>query len=306
MNPYFWSMNQVPASLQPGDLIAIVAPAKAIEREHVFFAKDFFEKEGFRVAISEHCLGQHHYFSGDEAERLRDFQEALDNPEVKAIVCARGGYGCVQILDSIQWAAQIREPKWIVGFSDVTYFHQRQQRHGIASIHGSMPLNFQQNSNEALSTLVAALTGNFQTIQWNSAKNSRLGEAQGVLVGGNLSILYALLGTDDQIHFQDTILFIEDVGEQIYAIDRMFYAFSKAGVLDQIRGLIVGGMTDLTDTATPFGKTVQEVILSHFEYRKIPIAFDFPAGHIDDNRALVLGAEVHLRVEDEGNSLAWL
>ncbi len=299
-------MNQVPASLQPGDLIAIVAPAKAIERELVFFAKDFFEKEGFRVAISEHCLGQHHYFSGNEEERLRDFQEALNNPEVKAIVCARGGYGCVQILDRIQWAAQLREPKWIVGFSDVTYFHQRQQRHGIASIHGTMPLNFQQNSNEALSTLVETLKGNYQPIQWNSAKNNRLGEAQGTLVGGNLSILYALLGTDDQIYFQDTIFFIEDVGEQIYAIDRMFYALSKAGILDQIRGLIVGGMTDLTDTATPYGKSYEEVILTHFDYRKIPIAFDFPAGHIDDNRALVLGAEVKLSVSGDGNRLVFL
>jgi muramoyltetrapeptide carboxypeptidase len=296
-------MNQFPASLQTGDLIAIVAPAKAIERELVFFAKDFFEKEGFRVAISNHCLGQYHYFSGNEEERLRDFQEALDNPEVKAIVCARGGYGCVQILDSIQWAAQILEPKWIVGFSDVTYFHQRQQRHGIASIHGTMPLNFQQNSKEALSTLVASLKGDYQTTQWNSAKNNRLGEAQGILVGGNLSILYALLGTDDQINFKDTILFIEDVGEQIYAIDRMFYALSKAGVLDQIRGLIVGGMTDLTDTATPFGKTVEGVILSHFEYRKIPIAFGFPAGHIDDNRAIILGKEIHLEITTDQASI---
>lgn len=298
-------MNQVPVSLQKGDLIALVAPAKAIEPEHVFFAKDFFEKEGFRVVISDNCLGEHHYFSGDEEQRLKDFQSALDNPEVKAIVCARGGYGCVQILDRIQWATQLQEPKWIVGFSDVTYFHQRMQRHGIASIHGTMPLNFQQNSPEALSTLIDCLKGNYPEIKWNSAENNRFGEAKGVLVGGNLSILYALLGTDDQLDFEDTILYIEDVGEPIYAIDRMFYAFSKAGVLDKIKGLVVGGMTNLSDSAVPFGKSYEEVILSHFAYRRLPIAFGLPAGHLDDNRALTLGITTTLSVGKEHNRLAF-
>lgn len=297
-------MNQIPASLQQGDLIAIVAPAKAIEREHVDFAKKILEKAGFRVEIGEHCLGQHHYFSGDEAERLRDFQSALDNPNVKAIVCARGGYGCVQLLDRIAWAAQLREPKWIVGFSDVTYFHQRMQRHHIASIHGSMPLNFQQNTTEALSTLVDCLTGKPSETVWENHPQNRLGTAKGTLVGGNLSILYALFGTDDQLEFENSILFIEDVGEPIYSIDRMFYALSKAGVLDKIKGLIVGGMTNLTDTAVPYGKRFEEVILSHFDYRKIPIAFDFPAGHVDDNRSIVLGSEVRFTVEENRALLA--
>lgn len=296
-------MNQIPSSLLPGDLIAIVAPAKAIEREHVLFAKDFFEKAGFRVEISEHCLGQHHYFSGDEAERLRDFQSVLDNPNVKAIICARGGYGCVQLLDRIAWAAQLREPKWIVGFSDVTYFHQRMQRHGIASLHATMPLNFQENSEEALSTLVESLKGKSIEYTWKSDSNNKIGYTEGTLVGGNLSILYALLGTDDQLDFENSILYIEDVGEPIYSIDRMFYALSKSGVLDKIGGLIVGGMTNITDTAVPYGNSYEEVILSHFEYRRIPIAFDFPAGHIDDNRAIILGSEVRLTVEENSSLL---
>ncbi|MDG1331293.1 MAG: LD-carboxypeptidase [Crocinitomicaceae bacterium] len=287
-------MTQIPASLQKGDLIAIVAPAKAIESEHVLFAKSFFEKEGFRVEVSDNCLGSYNYFSGDIAHRLRDFQSELDHPEVKAIICARGGYGCVQLLDRIQWASQLREPKWIVGFSDVTYFHQRMQMHGIASIHGTMPLNFKENSKEALSTLINCLEGKPSEISWERNSYNRIGETSGKLVGGNLSILYALLGTDDQINFDNTILYIEDVGEPIYAIDRMFYAFSKAGVLDKINGLVVGGMTSLSDTAVPYGNAYEEVVLSHFEYRKIPIAFDLPAGHIDDNRALVLGKEARL------------
>lgn len=298
-------MNQIPASLQKGDLIMIVAPAKAIESEHVHFAQSFFENEGFRVEISENCLGEHHYFSGEIGHRLHDFQTAIDHPEVKAIICARGGYGCVQLLDRVQWASQIREPKWIVGFSDVTYFHQRMQRHGIASIHGTMPLNFQQNSEEALSTLLNCLKGNTTKITWNGNVNNQAGSASGKLVGGNLSILYALLGTDDQINFENTILYIEDVGEPIYAIDRMFYAFSKAGVLDKINGLVVGGMTNLSDTAVPYGKSYEEVILSHFEYRKTPIAFDLPAGHIDDNRALVLGKEAQFESGKDGATLSF-
>jgi muramoyltetrapeptide carboxypeptidase len=305
MNQYIYRMIQIPASLQKGDLIAIVAPAKAIESEHVYFAKDFFEKQGFQVVISENCLGEYNYFSGDIPHRLDDFQSALNDPNVKAIVCARGGYGCVQLLDRIQWASQLREPKWIVGFSDVTYFHQRMQMHEIASIHGTMPLNFQENSEEALSTLVDCLEGKAMEISWNSNSYNRLGTTEGKLVGGNLSILYALLGTDDQINFENTILYIEDVGEPIYAIDRMFYAFSKAGILDKINGLVVGGMTNLSDTAVPYGKSYEEVILSHFEYRRKPIAFGLPAGHIDDNRALILGKNARLTVEGSGSQLSY-
>lgn len=305
MNQYIYRMNQIPASLQKGDLIAIVAPAKAIESEHVHFAKSFFEKQGFRVEISKNCLGQYHYFSGDIAERLHDFQSALNNPEVKAIICARGGYGCVQLLDRVQWAAQLREPKWIVGFSDVTYFHQRMQLHGIASIHGTMPLNFQDNSEEALSTLLHCLEGKPLEISWDQRTHNRTGSVEGKLVGGNLSILYALLGTDDQINFENTLLYIEDVGEAIYAVDRMFYAFSKAGILDKISGLIVGGMTNLSDTAVPYGKSYEEVILSHFEYSKTPIAFGLPAGHINDNRALVLGKHAQLEVKQDGCRLSF-
>lgn len=296
-------MNQVPASLEKGDLIAIVAPAKAIEQEPVYFAKEFLEKAGFRVQLSEHCLGNHHYFSGDEAQRLSDFQQALDQDDVKAILCARGGYGCVQLVDRINWAGQLREPKWIIGFSDVTYFHQRMQRHGIASIHGTMPLNFQQNSEEALATLIASIEGNPMNFHWDGNAFNKMGEAKGKLIGGNLSILYALLGTDDQLDYSDSILYIEDVGEPIYAIDRMFYALSKAGVLDRIKGLLVGGMSNLSDSAVPFGTGYEEVILSHFQYRRVPIAFGFPAGHIDDNRALILGTEVKLCVSEDNSSL---
>lgn len=299
-------MNLFPPHLQKGDTIAIVAPAKAIEKHLVEKAISFFEEQGLHVIVGENCLKQHHYFSGTILERLSDFQSALDNPSVKAIICARGGYGCVQLVDRIQWAAQLREPKWIVGFSDITVLHQRSLSMGVPVIHGSMPLNFEENTTLALRTLIKALKGGNYIIKTDNNPSNKLGIATGKLVGGNLSILYSLLGTDDQISYSGTILFIEDLAEQIYHLDRMFHAFEKAGVLDRIKGLIVGGMTDLKDTAVPFGMSYEEVILSHFEYRRIPIGFDFPVGHINDNQALILGKDVMFTVEKSGSTLKYL
>ncbi len=284
--------------LQPGDLIAIVAPAKAIEETHIIFAKSLFETRGYRVQIGEHCLGSYHYFSGTDLERASDLQNALDNPEVKAIICARGGYGCVRILDHLQWAGFIREPKWLVGFSDVTVLHQHIGKLDLPSIHASMPLNFKENTPEAIDSLFDALEGKQLHYKNPAHPQNKHGEVTGKLVGGNLSILYSLLGTDDCIDYSDCILFIEDLAEQLYHIDRMFYAFAKAGILDKIIGLIVGGMTDLKDTAVPFGQDIYALILTHFNYRSIPIVFDFPAGHINDNRALIIGAEVKLTVAE--------
>jgi muramoyltetrapeptide carboxypeptidase len=296
-------MNMPIPPLQKGDLIYITAPAKSIETEPVFFARDYFEKAGFRVRISPHCFGTHHYFSGSDSERTADFQQAIDDPDVKAILCARGGYGCVRILDRLQWAAMLRQPKWIIGFSDVTVFHQRIQRFDLPSIHASMPLNFKENTPKALNSLVLALTNESYSIQAPIHLFNKRGKTTGKLVGGNLSILFSLLGTDDQIDYTNTILFIEDLAEQLYHIDRIFYALSKAGILSKIKGLIVGGMTGLKDTAVPFGKGYEEIILDHFTFQNIPIAFDFPAGHINDNRALVLGSEIEFEVTENGSLL---
>ena len=294
--------HSIPA-LQKGDLIYITAPAKSIDISFVDFAKSYFENQGYKVLISQHCTGEFNYFSGTDDERTADFQYGIDHPEVKAIVCARGGYGCVRIVDRIQWAGILREPKWIIGFSDVTVFHQRMQRFGLPSIHGTMPLNFKENSQDSFATLDKAWTNEVYSISSTFTSSNKQGSSEGQLVGGNLSILYSLLGTDDQITYENSILFIEDLAEQIYHLDRMLFAFAKAGIFDKIKGLIVGGMTDMKDTSVPFGKTVQEVILEHFQYRNIPIIFDFPAGHIDDNRALVFGRNVTLNSNEDGGKV---
>ncbi|MFN5030846.1 MAG: LD-carboxypeptidase [Flavobacteriia bacterium] len=295
----------VPQPLVAGDLIYITAPAKAIEKEHVDFAISFFENAGYKVLVSKNCLGQHHYFSGTDEERLEDLQYGIDHPEVKAIVCARGGYGCVRIVDRIQWASMLREPKWMVGFSDVTVFHQHLQRFNLPSIHGSMVLNFKDNTQEALTTLLSALKGESFSLSATSTQN-KPGQAEGTLIGGNLSIVYSLIGTNNQPDYSDKILFVEDLAEHLYHIDRMFYALNKSGILDKINGLVVGGMTELEDTATPFGMSVEEIILAHFKYRNIPVAFGFPAGHLSDNRALILGKKVRFNVEGTTSELRFL
>lgn len=298
-------MTQQIPSLQPGDLIYITAPAKAIEASLVDAAKSLFANRGYRVLISEHCTGTFNYFSGTDEERLKDFQFGIDHPEVKAIICARGGYGCIRIVDQLGWASILRNPKWIVGFSDVTVFHQRMQRFDLPSLHATMPLNYAENSSEAIETMFSALEGNPYSIECASNSSNKTGIAKGKLVGGNLSILYSLLGTDDQIDFSNTILFIEDLAEQLYHIDRIFHALRKAGITEKIKGLIVGGMTDMKDTAVPFGKSLEEIILEQFKFRNIPIVFEFPAGHIDDNRALILGAEALLSVDASSVTLSF-
>lgn len=296
-------MKHTIANIEKGDLIYITAPAKAIEETPVLRAKQRLEQAGFRVEISKHCTGRNHYFSGTEAERLMDLQHGIDREDVKAIICARGGYGSIQLVDKLQWASILRSPKWLVGFSDITVFHQRMQQLGLPSIHATMPLNFEENTSEAIESLIDALQGNPTTHTYTTSSYAKEGIASGKLVGGNLSILYSLLGTDDQIDYTDCILFVEDLSEQLYHIDRMFFALEKAGVLDKIRGLVIGGMTEMKDTPIPIGKTLEQLILDHFQYRKIPIAFSFPAGHIPDNRALVLGQHYTLEITSNQTSL---
>lgn len=292
-------MMKIPQQLKKGDTVAIVAPAKAIETDVINYATNFLEDAGFNVKVGKNCLGNHNYFSGTDAERIEDFQTAINDEEVKAIICARGGYGCVRIVDRINWVSFLDQPKWIVGFSDVTVFHQRLTNLGVASLHATMPLNYKDNSKEALTTLVGALTGEKLSYSWSGSTSNKTGMSEGEIVGGNLAVLCGLIGTTDMPDYCDKILFLEEVGEHLYALDRMFYQLEKSGILDQIRGLILGSFSNSKDTEVPFGKTLEEIISAHFQYRNIPIAFDFPAGHIDDNRALKFGKNALFTVTEE-------
>lgn len=299
-------MNLLPKPLKKGDTIAIVAPAKHIEASFVHFAQTFLEERGFLVRVSEYCLGRHHYFSGTIAERLSDMQQAIDDPQVDAILCARGGYGCVQLVDQLNWSSFLKNPKWMIGFSDVTVFHSRLQASGVASIHGTMPLNFQENSAAALQTLLDALRGSPYTIFAPPSPFNQLGSATGSINGGNLAIIASLIGTNDQPDFSNSILFVEEIGEPLYSIDRMFFSLKKAGILNQINGLIVGGMTSLKDSEVPYGSTLKEIIHAHIVDLNIPVCFHFPAGHIDDNQAVILGAKAHLQITENESKLSFL
>jgi muramoyltetrapeptide carboxypeptidase len=284
-------MSITPPYLQPGDTVAIVSPAKAIEPQYIHVAKSFWEAKGYQVKVGKHALGRNNYFSGTDAERLADFQEALDDPEVKAIVCARGGYGCVRIVDRINWSGMLDHPKWVVGFSDVTVFHQYLNRLGVASLHATMPLNYEENSPEALATMLTQLEGSWNSMTWESDEPANFSVA-GELVGGNLAVLTGLIGTDAMPDYTGNILFLEDVGEYYYTLDRMLYTLHKSGVMDKISGLIVGDFSNIKDTEHPFGSDLKQLFKEHMKYRNIPLVFGLPLGHCADNRAIVSGMSV--------------
>jgi muramoyltetrapeptide carboxypeptidase len=292
-----------PPFLIPGNTVYITAPAKAIEEATVSASKDILESWGLTVEIAEHCLGRYHYFSGTDQERLADFQKGLDAPEVAAILCARGGYGCVRLLEHLSWDSFRQRPKWVIGFSDVTLFHQKIQQEGFQSIHGIMPLGFTTGSESALSSLKNALFGKPFSVPGPRHPNNQFGECSGVLIGGNMTLVYSQLGTPLCCDFHGKILFLEDVGEHLYKTDRMLYALRMAGAFQKIKGLILGGFTDMEDTDVPFGKTLEELVVEHVGDLNIPVAFGFPVGHIDDNQALVLGKLVKLSVTNQGSSL---
>jgi len=288
-----------PKTLEPGDTIALISPAKAIEATLVENARAFFESKGYRVLVGEHAVGQFNYFSGTESERLSDLQWAIDHPEVKAIICNRGGYGAIHLMQKANFANLLREPRWIAGFSDITNFHCLCYQLGIESIHSTMPLNFKQNTEESLETLLSAIAGSTTSFSWETSEFNYEGKTENVVLGGNLAILYSLLGTKYFPNLENAILFIEDIGEQAYQLDRMLHAFQLAGVWDKISGLIVGGMTDISETAVPTKLNFKETINHFLQYRKVPIAFDAPVGHQDDNRAVIVGRKGTLIVGKE-------
>jgi muramoyltetrapeptide carboxypeptidase len=275
-----------PPYLKKNDKVCILSPAKAIEVECLIFAKNVWENQGFKVEVGKNAKNQLGYFAGTDEERFIDFQNALNDQQIKAIVCARGGYGCVRILEKLDWSNFYKHPKWIIGFSDITVFHLFLQSKGYKSIHATMPLNYAQNSEDAIKSLFQAIKGEEIVSTQNYLTSI---PKKPSIVGGNLSILYSLIGTPYLPNFAGKILFIEDLSEQLYHLDRMFFALKMSGILSKISGLIVGGMTDMKDTAAPSGFSTKSIIEFHTHHLNIPVIYDFPAGHIEDNRAIVLG-----------------
>ncbi len=290
-------------TLKPNDIIYICAPAKAIEAEHIHFAAAFFIQNGYHVEIGEHTLGTYHYFSGTVDERLSDLQKGLDHPSAKVILCARGGYGCMQLLEKLNWSEFEKNPKHLVGFSDVTALHLELNKKNIPSIHGTMPLNFHENTAESLQSLLGAFTGNPHVICAAKNEFNKHGEAYGQVIGGNLAMVHALLSSLPKSFFKNKILFLEDVGEHLYQIDRMLYGLRYAGAFDDIAGLMLGSFTSLSDTNPGFGKNLEEIIVNHVSQKNIPVGFGFPCGHQNDNQAIIFSGHSKFVVDENGSSL---
>jgi len=276
--------------------IHILSPAKSISPDLIDAAEELLIKEGFKVSIGKHAKGSFHYFSADVESRKSDFQTALDDSTIDVILCSRGGYGCVQFIDQLDWSGFEQHPKLIAGYSDVTVFHNRMAKMGCPSIHCTAPLNFEENTAAALSSLFSALNDGVLKYEIEPHLLNHEGEVTAPVVGGNLAIIATLIGTNDELDLTGKILFIEEIGEAVYAVDRMIWQLKKSGQFNKMNGLIVGGMTAMKDSEVPYGKSVHEVIAEHTKTLNIPVAFDFPAGHIQDNRAIFLGKESSLRV----------
>ncbi len=298
-----------PPFLKKGDTIGIAATARKISEAELMPAITKFREWGFQVLLSEALYAEDHQFAGTDQQRLSGFQKLLDNNTVKAIIIARGGYGTVRLIDEIDFTSFKKNPKWIIGYSDVTVLHSHiHQNFGIETIHATMPLNFPKNNNEsiALSSLYNALTNNNIEYIINRLSTEKTGETTGILTGGNLSLLYALSGTVSDIYTNGKILFLEDIDEYLYHIDRMILQLKRCGKLKNLAGLIVGGMTDMKDNQIPFGKNAYEIIADAVKEYDYPVCYGFPAGHMEDNRALILGRKISLAVTEKTSIIQFL
>lgn len=295
-----------PSYLKKEDTVAIVSTARKITSDKIIPAIKLLEKWGLHVIIGETIGSEENQFAASDEKRIADFQQMLDNPKVKAIWCARGGYGTVRLIDKLDFSEFKKEPKWIVGYSDITVLHSHIHNFGIETLHATMPINLENNSKKALATLQKSLFGKNLSYEIPADEKNKLGNASGELVGGNLSVLYSLLGSNSSIKTDGKILFIEDLDEYLYHIDRMCMNLKRNGYFKNLKGLVVGGMTNMHDNEIPFGKTAEEIMLDFVSEYDFPVIFNFPAGHLDDNRALILGREVTLEVGENKSKITFL
>jgi muramoyltetrapeptide carboxypeptidase len=282
--------------------ISICAPARKVVPEELRSGISLLESNGFNVKLSDHLYGSCHQFSGTDAERAADIQAMINDPEVDAIISARGGYGCVRIVDSIDFSPLVSKPKLFIGFSDLTVFHQHIYRHfNLPSLHAQMVfgMNEERSTPDSLQNLIRALKGEKISYNVDAHPLNRAGVADGILLGGNLSILYAIAGSNSEADLNGKILFLEDLDEYLYHIDRMMMQLKRSGKLAGLGGLVVGGMSDMRDNTIPFGKTAEEIIRESVEEYDYPVMFNFPAGHIRNNHPLMLGVPWQMTVNEK-------
>jgi muramoyltetrapeptide carboxypeptidase len=292
-------MYKTPPYLQKNDQVALITPAGYIEDEKPLkFAEEVLNSWSLKPIRGQYVLENNGHFAGTDEQRLQDLQEALDDPKIKAIWAVRGGYGSMRILSKLNFEKFKKHPKWLIGFSDITAIHSAIHLLNFKSIHGLMPVQLTDNegTKDAVKSLHTALfDGSIENII-PASKFNKVGSTKGTLIGGNLSLLQSLLGSSYQINTKGKVLFLEEVGEQLYRIDRLLQSLKLAGYFENLKGLIIGGFTAIPENDTPYNQTYQEIILEIVADYNFPVLFDIPSGHFSNNRALIFGDKVTLNV----------
>lgn len=302
---FYFGFMIIPPFLTPGKIIGIVAPGRKVNPSEIEAAIAFLEASGYKILVGENVFSSaHSYLSGSDEERLSDMQSMLDNDEVSAIISARGGYGTTRFVDKLNFMRFLKNPKWIVGFSDITALHLHVHRLGVESIHAIMPVLFSKaGAGVSVQSLMNLLTGEDVPVEWQHSKDNRRGKSSGPIIGGNLSLIADSLGTLDEPDTSGKILVIEEVEEYKYKIDRMMTQLKRAGKLENLAGLIAGHMTGTLDTQVSFGETVEQIINDKIKDYNYPVSFGFPSGHEQPNIAWRHGAVMTLEVGDSKSLL---
>jgi len=298
---YFYTMI-IPKYLRKGDKVGVVATAKKVNKSNTLKGIEILRCWDLDVMVGDYVFEEHMQFAGSDQQRAEDFQKMINDEKIKAIFLVRGGYGSTRIIDRIDFSKLMKFPKWICGFSDITAIHSHLYNHGIASIHSPMPSFFYALESEPLQWLKDKVFGKKQTLVVEHQSLNRDGKTDAKLVGGNLSIICHTIGTPSEIKTQGNILFIEDVGEQLYNLDRMMVQLKRAGLLKDLAGLIVGQFTEMKDD-DPFGLTANEIVYDHVQEFNYPVAFGFPIGHSTINYAVPIGVNCKFTVNSENSSL---
>jgi len=292
-------MIKIPPYLKKGDTIGIVCPSGYMPYDKAAACIEVLQQWGYKVQVGKTLGNRFHYFSGTDAERLADLQLMLDDTKVKAILCARGGYGMSRIIDRLDFKVFKKSPKWVIGFSDITVLHAHVYRQfNIATMHAPMAAAFNDGEyeKEFVQSLRKALKGEVSNYSCATHELNRAGKAEGALIGGNLSLVAHLTGSVSSFKTKGTIVFLEDVGEYIYNIDRMMIQLKRSGMLQQLAGLVIGGFSEMKDTTTPFGTDVFSAIHFHVKDYSYPVCFDFPVSHEKNNYALKVGVVHQLTI----------
>lgn len=297
-----------PGYLRKGDEVAIISPSFCIDENKLTAAAEFLGKWGLKVRIGQNAAKRNGPFAGSDEERLSDFQEMTNDSSIRAILCSRGGYGLSRIIDRVDFSSLKRRPKWYAGFSDITVLHMwLSEVESIESIHCDMPLNYydEEKTEQTFTTLRKALFGDHQGIEWEGT-GLRQTDITGEITGGNLSIIYSLIGTPAEPDTKGKILFIEEVGEYYYHLDRMLTSLRLAGKLDDLAGLVIGGMNKIENTRIPWGKSVEETVADVVNRYDYPVFYNFPAGHIPDNRAFYIGRKASIKTDGMKSILSYV